>query len=150
MTFRTKKFAGFLMFFIFSATALMAQGTQSEVTDAELEKFATVFQQMRMMNQEVQQKMTQVVEEEDMQIQRFNEIHKANLDPAVEVDATEEEQENYETIVSEIEGIQVDFQKKMEGLITDSGLSIERYQQIATKLQTDAKLQERLKAQFQS
>ena len=138
------------MFFIFSATALMAQGTQSQITDAELEKFATVFQQMRMMNQEVQQKMTQVVEEEDMQIQRFNEIHKAELDPAIEVDATEEEQENYETIVSEIEGIQVDFQEKMESLIKDNGLSIERYQQIATRLQTDAQLQERLKAQFQN
>lgn len=147
MTFRTKKFAGFLMFFIFSASALMAQ---QKVTDAELDKFADVFQQMRMMNQEVQQKMTQVVEAEEMQIQRFNEIHKANLDPAVEVEATDEEEKQYEEIVSEIEKVQMSFQKKMENLITESGLSIERYQEIATRLQTDAKLQERLKAQFQS
>ena len=149
MTFTTKKFAGFLLFFMFTATSLLAQADQGKVTDAELNKFATVFQQMRMMNQQVQQKMAQTVAEEEMEIQRFNEIHKAQLDPAKEVKTSEEEQEKYEEIVSEIEEVQLDFQKKMEESIKESGLSIERYQQIATRLQTDAELQERLKNSFQ-
>lgn len=149
MTFTTKKIAGFLLFFVFTATSLLAQADQEKVTDAELDQFATVFQQMRMMNQEVQQKMAKTVAEEEMDIQRFNEIHKAQLDPAKEVKTSEEEQEKYKEIVSEIEEVQLDFQEKMEKAIQQSGLSIERYQQIATRLQTDAELQERLRNSFQ-
>lgn len=149
MIFTTRKFAGFLLFFVFTATSLFAQADQGKVTDAELNKFATVFQQMRMMNQEVQQKMAQTVAEEEMEVQRFNEIHTAQLDPAKEVKTSEEEQEKYEEIVSEIEEVQLDFQEKMENAIQQSGLSIERYQQIATRLQTDAELQERLRNSFQ-
>lgn len=148
MTFTTKKIAGFLLFFMFTATSLLAQADQGKVTDAELNKFATVFQQMRMMNQEVQQKMAQTVAEEEMEIQRFNEIHTAQLDPAKEVKTSSEEQEKYEDIVSEIEKVQLDFQEKMEAAIQQSGLSVERYQQIATRLQTDSKLQERLRNSF--
>lgn len=149
MTFTTKKIAGFLLFFVFTATSLLAQADQEKVTDAELDQFATVFQQMRMMNQEVQQKMAQTVAEEEMDIQRFNEIHKAQLDPAKEVKTSEQEQEKYEEIISEIEEVQLDFQKKMENAIQKSGLTIEKYQQIATRLQTDAELQERLRNSFQ-
>ncbi len=149
MTFRTKKFAGVFLFFVLTATTLFAQADQAKVTDAELNKFAAVFQQMRMMNQEVQQKMAQVVAEEEMEIQRFNEIHKAQLDPAVEVETTEKEKEAYEEIVSEIEEVQLDFQESVQENIEKSGLTIERYKQIATQLQTDAELQERLKNTFQ-
>lgn len=150
MTFRTKKFFGFILFFVFTATSLTAQVNQSKVTDSELDKFATVFQHMRMMDQEIQRKMMQVVEEEEMDIQRFNKLYKANMDPAVNADPTEEELEKYEDIVEKIEEMQIDFQKKMEETISDSGLSIERYQQIATRLQTDPELQERLKNALKS
>lgn len=145
MTFRTKKFAGFLLFFVFTASALVAQVNQTKVTDAELNKFATVFQQMRMMDQEIQRKMMQVVEAEEMDIQRFNKLYKANMDPAVDANPSKEEQEKYDNIIAEIEKMQVTFQKKMEKTIGESGLTVERYQQIATTLQTDPELQERLK-----
>lgn len=149
MTFRTKKFAGFFLFFVLTATTLFAQADQAKVTDAELNKFATVFQQMRMMNQQVQQKMAQVVADEEMEIQRFNEIHKAKMDPSIEAEATKEEKEAYKEIVAEIEKVQLDFQETIEEKIKESGMTVERYQQIATRLQTDAELQERLKNSFQ-
>ncbi|MFV8838153.1 DUF4168 domain-containing protein [Salinimicrobium soli] len=145
---RMKRIAGMLLIFIFSTTALMAQEGQ-KVTDAELTKFAQTFQQMRMTNQEAQLKMQEVIKSEDLEIKRFNEIHKATLDPDTEVDATAEEQEKYEDVISEIEKMQVSFQQKMEDMITSNGLTIERYQQIATRLQQDAALQERLKEEFQ-
>jgi len=150
MNFRTKKFAGFLLFFVFTTTALMAQVNQTKVTDSELDKFATVFQHMRMMDQEIQREMMQVVEDEEMDIQRFNKLYKANMDPAVDANPSKEEQEKYKNIVAEIEKMQVDFQKKMEKTISDSGLTVERYQQIATRLQKDPELQERLKSALKS
>lgn len=139
-----------LVLFLVLSLPVVAQGQKDAVSDAELQKFADAFQKMRMINQEVQRKMTEVVEAEEMQIQRFNEIHKATIDPALEPDLTEEEQKMYDSIISELEKAQKDFQKRMEALIKDSGLSLERYQQIARQLQTDAKLQQRLRAHFQS
>lgn len=148
MTFKMQKFFGVLLFVVFSTTAGMAQVEQREVTDDELSKFADTFQKMRMMNQEAQVKMTEVVTDEDMEIKRFNEIHQATLDPAVEVTVTEEEQEKYDNIVSEIEEMQVEFQEKMEETIRDGGLTVQRYQEIVTDLERDPELQERLRAEF--
>lgn len=149
MTLRAKKLTGLLFFFMFSATSLFAQADQSKVSDEELTRFATVYQQMRMMNQQIQQKMAQVVAGEEMEIQRFNEIHQANLTPDMEVEVSEEEKETYQDILEEIEEIQAGFQNQMEEIIEESGFSMERYEAIATRLQSDAKLQERLRKTFQ-
>lgn len=126
------------------------QTQQVEVSDAELEKFAQAFQEMRMLNQQAQQEMAQVVEEEGMDIQRFNEIHQATVDPAKEVDVTEEEQEQFQEITSELQGMQERFQKQMQEVITEQDLTIQEYEQIATQLQNDPELQERLRAVFQN
>ena len=145
---KMKKTFGVLLLFVFSTTALMAQVEQKKVTDAELSKFAVTFQKMRMLNQEVQTKMSEVVSAEEMEIKRFNEIHKAELDPAIEVKASAEEKEKYQEIVTQIEAMQVKFQSQIEETIKQSGLTVERYQEIATRLQTDPELQERLKEEL--
>lgn len=142
------KFTGFLLLF-FSTTAIFAQGVQTEVSDAELEKFALAFQHIRMMNQEAQQGMAATIEEGGLTIQRFNEIHKASLDPAVTVETTDEEQKKYQQTVSEIEAMQIEFQKRMEEVIRKQDLSINRYQEIVTQLETDEDLQKRLRDTFQ-
>lgn len=126
------------------------QTQQIEVTDAELEKFAQAFQEMRMLNQQAQQKMAQVVEEEGLDIQRFNEIHQATVDPAKEADVTEEEQKQYQDITSELQGMQESFQQQMQEIITEQDLTLQEYEQIATQLQNDPELQERLKAVFEN
>jgi hypothetical protein len=145
----TKKIAGLFLFLAFSSTALMAQAEQTKISDSELSQFAETFQKMRMMNQQAQMKMSEAITAEDLEIKRFNEIHKAKTDPATEGNVTAEETEKYEEAISQIEGMQTDFQKQMEDLIKQGGLSVERYQQIATRLQNDAQLQERLRAQFE-
>lgn len=92
--------------------------------------------------------MAQVIEDENLDIQRFNKIHKAELDPAVASDATEEEKKKYDKVIVKIEEMQTSFQEQMEDVIEDSGLTIERYQEIATNLQTNPQLQERLKEEL--
>lgn len=157
--FRSKKLAGFFLFLtVMGSTAAFAQTPQLpqqqqqqkvEVSDAELKKFANAFQGIRMVNQEAQQEMSQVIQEEGMEIQRFNEIYQATLNPEVAVEATEEEKKQHEKISSKLEGMQGEFQGKMEKIITDEGLTIERYEQIAMGLQADPELQERLRAVFE-
>lgn len=157
MSLTTKGITGVLIFFLSLSTNSFAQTTpiqqsavqQAEVSDAELEKFAQAFQRIRMINQEAQQQMTQVVQDEGMDIQRFNEIFQASMDPAVNVEITAEEKEQYSNISSEIEAMQGSFQSRMEEVITAQDLTVQRYEQIATQLQTDPQLQERLRAVFE-
>lgn len=151
---RTGKIAGILFFFaLMSAAPAFAQNQampqqqqeKIEVSDAELQKFAQAYQQMRLVNQEAQQKMLKVVQDEGFEVQRFNEIHQASMDPNKEVEMTDEEKAKHEETVKKIEAMQPEFQTKMEEVITSSGLSLERYQQLAMALQTDPQLQQRLR-----
>lgn len=156
--FRSKKLAAFLLFFavvgsttVFAQTPQLPQQQQQkvEVSDAELSKFANAFQGIRMVNQEAQQEMAQVVSNGGLEIQRFNEIHQASLDPATELDATEEEKKQHQEILANLEPLQASFQEKLEKLVTDEGLTLERYEQIAMGIQTDPELQQRLQKELQ-
>ena len=144
-----KKIAGVLLMLFMSTTAVMAQTEQNPVSDEEISKFAITFQKMRMMNQDVMKQLTEVITREGMEIPRFNEIHQAEMDPAVTVETTEEEQEKYKKIAAELEKMQLSFTKKMEGMISEAGLTPERYEEIATQLQSDPGLQERLRTELQ-
>lgn len=156
---KTKRVVGFLFFLSVMSTAVVfaqnpqipqQQQEQIEVSDEELSEFAEAFQGIRMINQQAQQEMAKVVQEGGMEIKRFNEIHEATLNPAVEVEATEEEKEQHKEIAEGIEDLQENYQGKMEEVIEDTDMTVQRYQQIATSLQTDPELQERLRAQFQN
>lgn len=119
------------------------QQQQIEVSDAELNKFAQVYQGIQVANQEIQKEMMGVIEEEDLEVPTFNEIHMAKMENQ-EVDASPEDLEKYGEAVEKIEVLQVGFQERLEGMIVEEGLTVERYQEIATALQADQELQQRL------
>lgn len=144
----------FILVFVMGSATVVAQNTKMpqqqniEVSDSELSEFAKVFQQMRVINQEAQQQMIQVVQDSDLKLERFNEIHQANLDPNKEVKTTDAESKKYEVAVTKLETIQPKFQERMKNLIDNSSLSVERYQQLAMALQSDASLQQRLQEEL--
>jgi uncharacterized membrane protein YhiD involved in acid resistance len=160
--FNSKKFAAFFLFFtVLGSTAMFAQTPQQlpqqdqqmekvEVSEAELQKFANAFQAITAIGQQAQQEMAGVVEKKGMDIERFNEVHQASLDPQAEVTVTSEEQEQHQEIISELETMQMEFQGEMAKVITEVGLTPERYEQIAMGLQYDQELQNRLRAVLQS
>lgn len=150
MSVKKIKLVALLLFVALGSTSLMAQADQTTVSDEEMSKFAVTFQKMRMMNQEMQMKMAEVVSNNGMEVARFNEIHTARIDPNAEVETTDQEDEQYEKILTRIEASSVEFQQKMETTVRDGGLSLQRYEQIATQLESDPALQERLRAEFQN
>jgi hypothetical protein len=127
-------------------TSLPQQQEQIEVSKKELTEFAQVFQQMRLLNQEAQKEMIEVVKNEDFELQRFNEIHQAKLDPNKEIETTDIEDKKYSLVVAELKNIQPEFQKKIQELISESNLSMAEYQQIAMALKNDPEIQQRLQA----
>ena len=85
------------------------------------------------------------VEESGFDANRFNELYQASASPEKTVDASDEEKERFGKVMNEIQQMQVGFTEKIEKIISNEGMSIERYQTIAMALQNDTELQGRLR-----
>ncbi|MDT0645248.1 DUF4168 domain-containing protein [Zunongwangia sp. F260] len=125
------------------------QKVEVDVDNEELAKFAEAYQGLRMVNQEAQQKMVKVVESEGFEIQRFNEMYQTSMNPNEELDASADEMEKYKAIVQKIEGMQGEFQERMEEVITEQGFTMERYEKLAMALQTNPEMQQRMQEMLQ-
>ena len=62
---------------------------QVEVSDSELNKIASAFQDIQKVNMEAQQKVMQTVEESGFEANRFNEMYQAAASPEKTVDASD-------------------------------------------------------------
>jgi hypothetical protein len=155
-----KKVSVFLLVIVFGITALFAQTPQqapqqmqqqqpTEVSENEIEQFALAFREIQVINQQVQQEMIDVVQEEGVDVQRFNEYLTAQQDPAQKINASEEELEQFTSAYQEIEEIQKDATQQMEQAITDNELSVERYQEIAMSIQANPELLQKLQQHFE-
>ncbi|WP_437395124.1 DUF4168 domain-containing protein [Flagellimonas lutimaris] len=127
-----------------SFTQMNAQ-EQIEVTDAELNKIASAFQGIQKVNMEAQQQVIKKVEESGFDANRFNELYQASASPEKAIDASDEEKERFGKVMNEIQQMQAGFTEKIEEIISNEGMSIERYQTIAMALQSDTELQGRLR-----
>ena len=93
--------------------------------------------------------MIQAVEEEGIEVQRFNEIMNARQDPNQEVDASEDELKKFASANREIEDIQNRAQREMMEKIAESGLTVDRYQKIMVAVRNDPALQQKLQSSMQ-
>jgi len=152
----SKKLYSLILIFTMAASVAFAQVPQQmpqqqeiDVSDGEINQFASVFVELQSMNQGVQQEMMSAVEEEGIEVQRFNQIMQAQQDPNREVDANEEELQNFAKASQAVEQIQAKVQKEMEKVITKNDLTVQRYQQIMMAVRTDTELGQRLQQKIQ-
>lgn len=130
----------------FAQTPQLPQTQESQqvnISDAELEKFAQTVQALQIAEQESQKKMIAVVEAQDLDIEKFNEIHQAKMQN-LEVTASEADQKKHDQAVDKLEEMQPEIMKMMETIIITEGLTMERFQQIAAAMQSSPELQQRL------
>lgn len=150
-----KKFTSLLIILLMGSSFMHAQIQQggqmqqkqveSDVSDEEVKQFTEAFKSIQEIDQKTQQKMVSSVQEKGLDVQRFTEMQQAEQDPAAEVEATDEELENYNSASKELKKIQKEAQGKMEAEIKDKGLSLTRYQEIAEMVNKDPELQEKIK-----
>ncbi|QDO94505.1 hypothetical protein FNB79_11185 [Formosa sediminum] len=133
-----------LLLFVCVSTTLMAQ--EQDVSDKELGQFADAFTEVQIQNQKSQQKMIAVIKEEGLEVERFNEIQQAVMDPNKESDATEAEKEKHENATIKLEKMQPEIEKEVIASIESTGISINDYESLAAKIQQDQGLQQRLQA----
>lgn len=118
-----------------------------EVTDEHLEKISNVSQAMQGIQEEADSDMRKVVEEVDMEYQRFQQIMMAQQNPqlANQLQLSSEEQETLQEIQPELMKINQKAQQQYMTKIEDEGLSIQEFQQIAQAIQTHPEVAERFK-----
>ena len=117
-----------------------AETATTDVSDKELNKFATAFQAIQMENQKAQQEMVSIIEENGLKVERFQD------DPNTELDATEAELEAHKNAIGKLQAMQPKLQSQMEQVIKTKGMSMQRYQEVAAAVQTDQELQQKLQA----
>jgi hypothetical protein len=146
--FSFKKPFGILFALLLGAGSLFAQDTT--IPDQDLEKFVDAYKGMVVLNETAQQRMVAAVEAEKLSVERFNELSQAQEAPdSPAKPATPEEQKQFDAAMGQLMKVQMEVQGEMEALIVKSGLSVERYQEIAMRLQSDPELQLRIQAMLQ-
>jgi Glu-tRNA(Gln) amidotransferase subunit E-like FAD-binding protein len=121
----------------------------TDVSENELEQFAQAFREIQVIDHQVQMEMLSTVQEEGIDVDRFNEFLTAQQNPAQQFDASEEELTRFAAAYQEIEEIQEQALQQMQKAITENALTLERYQEIAMTIQANPELLQKLQEQFE-
>jgi hypothetical protein len=142
-----KYISGLLLVILVSVTGVFAQLEKPEVvSDEELKQFASAVIEIQSINLQAQEKMINTVQDEGLEVQRFNEIQLALEDPGQDHAITEEELKDFESISEKLDRIQAEAEQEMIDKIKEEGLTENRYQEIAVEVQNDTILLEKLQA----
>jgi hypothetical protein len=142
-----KYISGLLIVILISITGAFAQLENPEVvSDEELKQFASAVIEIQTINLQAQEKMITTVQEEGLEVERFNEIQLALEDPGQDQVSTEKELKEFETISEKLDRIQAEAEQEMIDKIREEGLTENRYQEIAVEVQNDTILLEKLQA----
>lgn len=154
---RGKKLVFSVAFLLLFATAAVAQVAQPQMqqpvrenfTDQELEQFVDVYVQVMEIQQENESRMLETIEEENLDLARFNEILQAQQQQQLKkINATPEELNAFSSAAQKIIAVQQEAQSKMEEVIAED-LGLKAYQQIVVAYQQNPKVQERVNVMLQ-
>ncbi len=120
--------------------------TSDDVSDTELSQFVTTISEIEPIQIELQSDVEELVEEEDISFERFQQLMMAMQNPqmAQQVEISDEEQETIEKIQPKLSELQMKAEEEIVEKIEDNGLTIERYQAIMMGAQQDQELMTRL------
>lgn len=131
----------------------MQQGESIDVSDQEIEDFAEAARKIQELNMKMQQDVGQMIKDEGMETQRFNEIHSSQQSQQPgqkQPDISDQEMKQYQNILKKLENKQSDAQSKMQKAIENAGLTMQRYEQISNSARQDTALMKRLRKALQS
>jgi len=119
-----------------------------DISDEELLTFVQASDAIQPIQQEAQSDMQEVVEDEGIEWQRFQQIMMAMQNPqmADQMDLTQEEEESIQAVQPKLEEIEIVAYDEIRSEITEQGIDVQRYQAIFMSLQQHPELMERLEA----
>lgn len=126
---------------------LQQQEVKTDFDDADLEKFANAAGKVVVIQQETEQKMIQAIENENLDINKFNEIMTAQQNQQTEeLDASPEDLQKFDKAAAQLIKIQTDVQGEMIEAIQEEGLEPQKYEQILLAYQSDQNIKAKIDA----
>lgn len=121
------------------------QATTTNFSNEDLEKFVDVYVQVVEIQQENEAVMMKAIEEEKLDINRFNEILQSQQQKksATEINATAEEMASFNNAAQKIMEVQKEANTEMQQVI-EKDLGLETYEQIVMAYQQDPEVQQRV------
>jgi hypothetical protein len=119
----------------------------TEVSDAELEKFAKVIPQLQEIQQSAQQQVSAAIQEAGLSEDRFRELYTAQQSPSAAqpaTAATPQEQQAVQQVVGQLETIKNETQTRREQAVQSQGLQVTRFNEILAAVRQDTELQQQL------
>lgn len=137
---------------IICSTAVMAQNMQmpqiapaDSVSDAELEQFVLIAQELQGIRMELDSLVVGKLEEKGMSTARFQEIMQSQQNPqTTDVELTTKEEETVANMQSFLQQASMKAQQQQMQSIQNSELSAQRFQSIAQAMQSDKELAMRM------
>lgn len=128
------------------------QATDLELSDEEIERFVDAVVDAQEIQMESQQEMMEIVENEGISVEKYNQITQAQQmgQSEEEIDATSDELERYNRAMEQIREIEQRLEPEMVAAIENAGMDMERYQEINMAVQQDPALQQRIQQELQA
>ncbi len=144
----------FFSLFVFAALtgSLFAQQPPQQetedISEEELQMFVDVQMMIQEMNEEVQPKMLEAIQDNGFEPQRYIELNQADQ-MGQEMDADEEEIQRYEQVKESIMDLQQEANDQIAENIEDMGMDMQRYNEINMMVQRDPELQQQMMEMMQ-
>lgn len=121
------------------------KGAATDFTDAEIKQFAEANNRLMAVQQEGEKVMMNILKEEKVEVEKFNEFAKAYQEQRLEeVKATPEELAALNKVAQRVIELQPTIQRDVQQAIVKDGMTMEKYEQIMLAYQNDASLQEKV------
>jgi len=122
------------------------QPADIDVSDDELSQFVDSAIRTQEIQMDIQEDMIAIVEEEGIDVQTYNMIAEADQmgQSRDEIDVSSDDIDRYENASGRIMEVEREMESDMESAIEESGLSIDRFQEINMAIQQDMQLQQRV------
>ncbi len=127
------------------------EAPQVDVDSAELDQFADAMNEVQEIQIDSQTRIESEIDASELDQQRFQEIHSAAINPQVEApeDISDAEQAAYDDLLDDLVNVEQEAQEEMQMAVQDAGLDVERFNEIATAIQQDDELWQRLQERMQ-
>lgn len=114
------------------------------VSPEELQKFSKVVKQLLVLGKDAEAQIAQAIKKEGLTEERFGEIYASQNNPQAKParQVTPKEQQSYNQALTNVRQIQESADAKLQSLVKQEGLEVQRFNQIFAAIQRDPKLRQ--------
>jgi hypothetical protein len=114
------------------------------VSPEELQKFSKIVKQLLVLGKDAEAQIAQAIKKEGLTEERFGEIYASQNNPQAKParQVTPKEQQSYNQALTNVRQIQESADAKLQSLVKQEGLEVQRFNQIFAAIQRDPKLRQ--------